>query len=289
MGITYLKTRKHPNIFLRLFGVRPTEFEVICRAIEPLWEKEVLDRYKKIGRRYKLSVPEMVMMLLMYYRTYTTQLQIGFLFGLDDSRVCRILRRLEPIVAKVMAIEKNRRLTPEEVTLLLDVTEQPIERPKNNQGDYYSGKKKRHTLKTEIRVTQEGKIRSVSKAFAGKTHDFRILKESDPLPNHTRVLADSGYQGLKKRCHRAKIPYKKTKRNPLTHRQKLFNRALSKRRIKVENIFAQLKVFRILSDRYRNKGLRHNLKFNIIAGLVNFKNGFQNKHFLKTPHYNLSA
>jgi len=42
----------------------------------------------------------------------------------------------------------------------------------------------------------------------------------------------------------------------------------------VENVIAQLKNFRILSYRYRNKRKGYNLKFNIIGGLVNLKQGF---------------
>ena len=152
MSISYTKIKKHPNVFLRLFGIKPQQFEDICRLLESLWEQKVLQRYKRPGRFYKLSVPQMLMMLVLYYRSYTTQMQIGFMFGLDDSRVCRIIRLLEPLVAKIVAIDKNRTLKMEDVTLLLDVTEQPIERPKKGQKAYYSGKKKRHTLKTEIPV-----------------------------------------------------------------------------------------------------------------------------------------
>jgi hypothetical protein len=42
----------------------------------------------------------------------------------------------------------------------------------------------------------------------------------------------------------------------------------------VEHVFAQIKTFKILSDRYRNKRRRYGIKFNIIAGIVNLKNGF---------------
>jgi hypothetical protein len=130
----------------------------------------------------------MLMMLLLYYRTYTTQMQIGFMFGIDDSRVCRIIKILEPLVAEIVAIEKNRALTYEETAQLVDVTEQIIERPTKKQRAYFSGKKRRHTLKTEIRVTAEGKIRNVSKSYPGKIHDFKIHKQSDPIPISTTNL-----------------------------------------------------------------------------------------------------
>ena len=108
-------------------------------------------------------------------------------------------------------------------------------------------------------------------------HDFKIHKSSDPLPIGTRVYADSGYQGLQKKHKNARTPIKKRKKKPLTYWQKKYNHIISKRRIKVENVIAELKNFRILSHRYRNKRKGYNLKFNIVAGIVNFKNNFVNK------------
>ncbi len=62
-------------------------------------------------------------MLLLYYRSYITQIFIGFLFGIDDSRVCRSIKRLEPILARVMAITKTRHLSQEEIEeIIIDAT-----------------------------------------------------------------------------------------------------------------------------------------------------------------------
>ncbi len=60
----------------------------------------------------------------------------------------------------------------------------------------------------------------------------------------------------------------------MTQDQKDHNCALSKARVKIENVFGQIKTFKILSERYRNKWKRYHVKFNIIAGIVNMKNGF---------------
>lgn len=277
MPISYSRIIKHPRVFSRLFGMSCEQFDILISKLDPLWQKQVVGKYKRPGRNYKLSLSQMLMLLLLYYRTYSTMMQIGFMFGIDDSRVCRIIKILEPLVAKLVAIEKNRTLTYEETTQLVDVTEQNIERPKKAQKQYYSGKKRRHTIKTEIRVSSEGQIRNISKSFPGKVHDFKIHKESDHLPEDTRVLADSGYQGLRKIHHMAKTPIKKTKKKPLGFWQKIYNKLVAKQRIKVENVISDVKNFRILSHRYRNKRKAYNVKFNIIAGIVNFKNGFINK------------
>ncbi len=210
-----------------------------------------------------------------YYRSYITQIFVGFLFGIDDSRVCRILQTLEPVLASVMAFQKCKKLTQEEVeNLLIDATEQPIERPKRRQKPYYSGKKKRHTLKTEIRVTLAGRIVHVSKNHPGSTHDFTVFKGEKRPPKESRLFVDSGYQGIADIHKNADFPYKSSKNNPLDAEEKAYNTALSRLRVKAEHVFAQIKTFKILSDRYRNKRKRYGVKFNIVAGIVNIKNGF---------------
>ena len=277
MTISYNKISKHPKVFLRLLGLTKEEFDILVSKVKLQWEKKVINKYKRPGRNYKLSVEQMLMMLLLYYRTYSTQMQIGFMFGIDDSRVCRIIKLLEPLVAKIVAIKKNRELSYEETAQLIDVTEQVIERPSKKQNYYFSGKKRRHTLKTEVRITSDGRITNISKSYKGKSHDFKIHKEANPIPIGTRVYADSGYQGINKRTKNARIPIKKSKKKPLSYWQKVYNKIISKRRIKVENMIAEIKNFRILSNRYRNKRRRYNLKFNIIGGIVNLKNGFLNQ------------
>ena len=158
--------------------------------------------------------------------------------------------------------------------MIIDATEQPIERPKKGQKPYYSGKKKCHTLKTEIRINVKGRIVHVSRSRPGSVHDFTAFKQERPPPDHAKLFVDSAYQGLDKRHHNVEIPYKATKKHPLNKEKKKYNTALSRIRVKVENILAKIKSFNILSFRYRNKRKRYNLKMNIIAGIVNLQGGF---------------
>jgi len=46
-------------------------------------------------------------MVLLYYRSYSTQFFIGQLLGIDDSRVCRLIRQLEPLLARVVPLSKK--------------------------------------------------------------------------------------------------------------------------------------------------------------------------------------
>ena len=275
MSIRYIKIRKHSKTFQSLFGLSVAQFDVILQRVELKWHDSVISAYKRPGRDYKLELSDMILMLLLYYRSYVTQMFVGYLFGIDDSRVCRIIQRLEPILASVMAIEKRKKLSQEEVeSLLIDATEQPIERPKRRQKPYYSGKKKRHTLKTEIRLTLKGRIVHVSKPHPGSVHDFAVFKGEQLPPKESRLFVDSGYQGIADIHSNADLPYKRSKNNTMDADEKAYNTALSRLRIRIEHTFAQLKTFKILSDRYRNKLKRYGVKFNIIAGIVNLKNGF---------------
>ena len=86
----------------------------------------------------------------------------------------------------------------------------------------------------------------------------------------TECLADSGYLGLRK-CHgNSRLPAKKSKLHPLTKEQKAGNRHLSRERFVVEHVIRSVKIFRILSERYRNRRKRFGLRFNLIAALYNF-------------------
>lgn len=46
---------------------------------------------------------------------------------------------------------------------------------------------------------------------------------------------------------------------------------LSRKRILIENIIRRLKIFHILSERYRNRRKRFGLRFNLIAAIYNME------------------
>ena len=108
----------------------------------------------------------------------------------------------------------------------------------------------------------------------GKTHDLKLFKASQTrLQQEAFWLADSGYQGLPKEHANTEVPHKRRKGRELTPEQKRYNRALAKLRLSIEHVNAKLKVFRILSERYRCRRRRFGLRFNLIAGFYNFELG----------------
>jgi hypothetical protein len=200
---------------------------------------------------------------------------VGYLAGLHNTNICRLFKILEPVVARKITIKKDRSLTAEKILeILADVTEQPTARPTKKQKKYYSGKKKRHALKTEIVMQDNGRILAISSMSPGRKHDFRIRKEGKPLPGFSNKYVDSGYQGLQKIVTNVSLPFRHRKKHPLTIEQIWHNKALASFRARIENKIRGIKIFRILKEVYRNFQKKHNMRFNIIAGIVNLKHGF---------------
>jgi len=113
----------------------------------------------------------------------------------------------------------------------------------------------------------------IATAFAkGSMHDFRLFKESKTaMAYHVLCRADAGYQGLADLHANSQTPQKKSKHHPLTVEQKVANRELARQRIFVEHVIRKVKIFRILSERYRNRRKRFGLRFNLIASLYNLE------------------
>ena len=113
----------------------------------------------------------------------------------------------------------------------------------------------------------------IATAFAnGSTHDFGLFRESKIVMAHQVLcLADAGYQGLADLHTNSRTPKKRSKHHPLTVEQKAANRELARQRIYVEHVIRKVKIFRILSERYRNRRRRFGLRFNLIASLYNLE------------------
>ena len=106
----------------------------------------------------------------------------------------------------------------------------------------------------------------------GRTHDFKLLKRSRlPFVSTQLCLADRGYQGFAKLHPGACTPTKKRRKQPLAKAEKQHNRALAKLRVRVEHTLRRFKIFRLFSGRDRNRRKRFGLRFNLIAGLLNFE------------------
>jgi hypothetical protein len=106
----------------------------------------------------------------------------------------------------------------------------------------------------------------------GRIHDFELFRKSRTrLHPEVPLKADLGYKGLQRLHGKSAVPHRRCKDKSLSPEQKAFNRRLSSERVSVEHVLRKLKVFRILSERYRNRRKRFGLRVNLIAGLVNYE------------------
>lgn len=82
-------------------------------------------------------------------------------------------------------------------------------------------------------------------------------------------IVDTGYQGMAKLHGNVQIPKKRSKKNPLTKEEKRCNAGISSNRVPIENIIRELKIFRIIAEKYRNRRKKFGLRFNLIAAIYN--------------------
>jgi hypothetical protein len=290
----YERVSRRPIVFRALTGLSIQEFETLyeqtASAIEDYDESRLNQRARQreigAGSQYTHDARNRLLMGMIWLRQYPTYEVLGFIFDLHKSNICRNLQGVLAVLREQLRDEvewpdkthrkqKMEQFMEEftEVAAIVDATEQPTQRPQDaeRQKQYYSGKKKRHTLKTQMVVGPDGEIMDVSETVPGSQHDKKLYDESgvgDQLDEDEAMMGDSGFQGIQK-DHKAVLPDKKPKGGELTDAQKKRNHRISQKRIVVENTIAQVKTFRVLYHVYRHAREAYNDLFCIVAALVN--------------------
>jgi hypothetical protein len=268
--------RRSPS-FRRLTGISVMTFDRAVAGLTEAWDKHQAQKLKS-GRPSDLGgLDDHLLVLLIYYRCYVTQEFLGFFYHVNKSAICRAIQRVEGLAHPLIGVGRKPKVNREEAeALIVDCTEQPIQRPGTDarQREHYSGKKKRHTMKTEYVVTAKGRIAAVSASHPGSHHDLTIRRKAAPLPKRARAYVDSGYQGYDKDHAKLEFPYKKPKKGALSAEEKEYNRGLSSFRVRVEHRIGRVKRYKIVSERFRNPLKTHGTRTSIVAGLVNLEDGF---------------
>jgi hypothetical protein len=154
--------------------------------------------------------------------------------------------------------------------------EQQIPRPADKQRKkaYYSGKKKRHTVKNQLVVNNQGYIIHKANHKKGRRHDYDIYKKNHPVtPKQVLNVIDLGYLGVEKDFPEQKsaTPNRKKINQELLQEGIEHNKNHSRKRIVIEHAICRLKKYRILADVFRNKLRGYNKVSDIVAGLINYK------------------
>ena len=132
-----------------------------------------------------------------------------------------------------------------------------------------------NTLKAQVIVHWQTDLILDIQTSKGSIHDFKLYKDTCPdwLPDNTKLLADSGYQGIAKLHKQTFTPFKKPRGGQLLELYKQANHYLAKFRIMVEHKIGLIKRFKIVAHKYRNRRQRYDLRMKLFASIVNFELG----------------
>ena len=129
-------------LFKRLYGVKPGTFKKMLSILQ----KEFNEMHKNGGKPPKLTPEDKLYITLKYLRDYRTMDSVAADYGVCKGTVCLSIQWVEDTMVKdgAFALPEKRVLKRKSASIeyiVVDVTESPINRPKKNQKEYYSGKK----------------------------------------------------------------------------------------------------------------------------------------------------
>lgn len=132
--MSYEQIKKlRPVEFKRYCGVKPHTFQKMVEV----FSEHLQQSRRKPGRPPKLSVEDQILMTLEYWREYRTYFHIAKSWGIAESNVSRIIRRVEDVLSQSKAFplpgKKKLQSADHEIQfIVVDVAETPIERPKKS-------------------------------------------------------------------------------------------------------------------------------------------------------------
>src|SRR5436305_10459158 len=215
--------RKHPTVFRHLTGLTVAVFDELAAGVVPAVQAarrarlDRPDRKRAVGGGDDFDLPtaDQLLLTVVWLRQYPTNEALGFLFGVSDSTASRArtrclpaleqagrdtMRMPDPGAARRKRLPALLRDTPG-LAVVIDSFEQRTQRPQRRQRAYYSGKKKAHTLKSQVAVDEEsGRFADVSDSVPGRWADIKLLKRSrlmKRLPAGVGWIGDLGYTGIR--------------------------------------------------------------------------------------------
>ena len=233
--------------FKKLFGVKRETFHKMLAILQEAFEKE----HRRGGKPpTKVFVEDRLLITLQYWREYRTMEHLAYDYNTVVSNIHSAITWTENILIQreEFRLPGKKALTEGEQkprVVAIDVTEHTVERPKKKQKKYYSGKKKRHTIKTQLVIDLDSLLIQFFVQAPGSVHDFTVYKDStgSAISPEVQVKVDSGYQGIAAYHTNSEVPFKKTKNRPLTDEEKAFNRRLARERIAIEHVNREIKIF----------------------------------------------
>jgi DDE superfamily endonuclease/Helix-turn-helix of DDE superfamily endonuclease len=296
MMMRYVYLSGYPNVFRAMTGLHLSEFDELIKEILPQYAEAERTRLSRPGRQrdigaghpFALGERDHILLSVVWLRVYPTQEVLGYLFGVSDSAARSAIERVLPVLEAAgrdtMRLpdpgrKRRRKLddllrdTPD-LAVVIDTFEQRVQRPRDQtQADkLYSGKKKAHTLKSQVAVDEEtGQVVDVADSVAGPTADLTVLAQStlmDRLPEGVGGIGDLAYVGIDK-LGKGAAPRRKPRGQARPLDDVLYNTAFSKRRIVVEHTIGRMRRYQALTQTDRHHCHHHTSRVRAVAGLVN--------------------
>ena len=217
--------------------------ELVGRVHAVLGEKP-----SRLGRPPVLGLYRQVVLVLAIMRQNITQTTAGDLFGVSQTTVSRLWRRLRPVLE---AVTSQHRPPVCEVfckrTVLIDGTDVPTGN-RTGGAPNYSGKRHRQGLAVQVAADLSGNLLAVSAPVPGARGDRRAIAEVgwEEQLAATTWIADLAYLGTS-----AITPTKRRPRKDLSPGQEIRNRMIRSLRAAVERAVAHLKNWKMLAKGYR--------------------------------------
>ena len=262
--LSYTKIQNKPRVLQSLTGLTVAEFESLLVSFDGALQAYVEANYINQarlrsyggGRKPHLNnIQDKLLFILVYFRLYPTQEVQGFLFGIGQPQAHEWVHKLTQVLNQ--ALGYNKQLPEREpsrleavlnqcpsMEFIIDGTERRLNRPKDKeaQKEYYSGKKKSHTVKNNVISQRQGKVVFLSDTYEGKKHDKAICDQEDyQFPQGSKLWKDSGFQGYEPKGVITFQPKKKPRKGELTPCEKQGNRQISSERIEIEHHIGGIK------------------------------------------------
>jgi len=122
---------KRPDRFIRQVGISLVNFQNLLESVEKEIKAEMeKNPLKRRGRKSEVTLANRLLLALLYLRHYPAFDRLGEQFHISESYACKIYHQICDILVKVLKLKNRKALLEQPVkVILIDVTEQPIERP----------------------------------------------------------------------------------------------------------------------------------------------------------------
>lgn len=261
------------------------------------------------GHPFALDARDQVLLLVIWLRVYPAYAVLGYLFGVSEAAVARIRARVLPVLeqaglatmhearARLAHLAQAQRARPQrsrrglddllrdvpDLVVILDTFAQRVQRPQGQAADgqrhadaFYSGKKKQHTLKTQVALSQPtGEVLDVPASVPGPTSDIKLLEQAGTLhqlPDGVGATGDLAYVGMAKLAPPGvptATPRRKPRGQPRPAADAAYNTAFARERVAVEHGIGRLRRYQAITQTDRHHRRHHTPRTRAIAGLAN--------------------